>query len=255
MAGDEPGRGGLLAHQINDVFPIQITGLTQEGLFRIVVVGRVKSELPGATAVREGREGRGNVPAGKGTSAGFNIVFRVVEVLVFPYTHGEQFQQFTAVVFINCGLVALRIVQVVDHTRVGGQQQQHIFEVAHAMFTKHLDHQTHFLAAVDLAVTGAEDHVPEKCHLFLKLAGVVDHVIDPLLDVCLNGSGLIISGLIPHQQVFFNARMGLRVQQFLNGCLISASHTSFYFFAASTETSATPQVRHQGNVLVCHKSS
>ena len=252
VSGDEPGGGRVLANQAKDVVAVPVPGLAQEGLFRIVVVGRVEAELPGTAAVREGRISGSDVPAGEGAGAGLDVVFGIVEVFVPADTHGEKLQEFPSVVLVDGDLVAFRVVQVVNHSGVGGQEHEHVPEVAHAVFPEHLDHEAHFLAAVNLAVAGAENHVPEQGHLLLQLPWIVNHVVNPLLHVGLNGRGFVVGRLIAHQQVFLDAWAGLRVQQLCNGSLVPAGGSGLDFLSASSEARATQQVRHQGNVLFSH---
>src|SRR5262249_5920047 len=116
----ERGGGGLLADDVDNVLAVPATGLTQEGLLTIIVVRRVITELPRAAAVGEGRVSRSVVPAGKRPGTGFDVVFGVVERLVFTDTQGEQLEELTPVVLVDGDFVALGVVQVVQHGRAGG---------------------------------------------------------------------------------------------------------------------------------------
>ena len=119
----------------------------------------------------EGRIGGGHVPAGEGAGADLDVVLGIVEGSVVADAEGEELEKLTAVVLVEVGLVGLGVVQVVHHAGVLGQPEQQVIEAAHAMLPEHVDHDAHFLAGVDLAVPGAEDHVPEEGDLFLELVG------------------------------------------------------------------------------------
>ena len=253
MAGQEAGGSRLLADDVEDIIAVKVPGFPQESLFAVVVIRRVKAELPGTAAVGERRVGRGDVPAGKGPGAGFDIVLGVVELLVFAHAEGKEFQEFPAVVFVQSRLVALGVVQVIDHGRAGGEEVEEVAEVAHAVVAEHLDHAPHFLAGVDFAVAGAENHVPEQGHFLLELAGVVDHAIDPGLDVGLDGRRLVVGGLVAHEQIFLDAGAGLGGEQFGDDGVVPPGGLGFDLVAAGAEAGPPQQVSHQCDILVSHK--
>jgi hypothetical protein len=45
MPREEPGRGRLLADDIDDIFAVEIAGMAQEGLFAFIVVVGIIPEL------------------------------------------------------------------------------------------------------------------------------------------------------------------------------------------------------------------
>jgi hypothetical protein len=61
-------------------------------------------------------------------------------------------------------------------------------------------------------MASAEDHVPEKGHLLLELAGVVDHAEQPLLDVGLNGGRMVIGWVAAIHEIFFKGRLRFRIE-------------------------------------------
>ena len=146
--------------------------------------------------------------------------------------------------------MGLGVVQVVHHAGVGGQPDQQVAEAAHAVLPEHIDHDAHFLAAVNLAVAGAENHVPEESDLFLELAGAVNHPVHPDLGVDLNGAGLVVGRVVPHQQVVLDAADG--VEQFLHYVVIALRCLGFDLVPARTEPGSAHQVSYQCNVLVSH---
>ena len=160
----------------------------------------------------ERRIGRGDVPTRESPGADLDVVFAVVEGIVHPNAQGEELQQLTAIVLVEVGLVALGVVQVVHHAWVGGELEQQIVELAHPVLAEDVDHQTHLLAAVNLAVTGTENHVPEKGYLLLKLAGAVDHAPHPLLHVVLDGSRFVVGRVVANEQVFLDGLLALGIE-------------------------------------------
>ena len=83
------------------------------------MICRIEPELKWRPAVGEDWDGGSQVPAGEGTGASLNVVLCVVGLAVHTDADGEQLQQFTAVVLIDCRLVAFDVVQVVEHGGVG----------------------------------------------------------------------------------------------------------------------------------------
>ena len=148
--------------------------------------------------------------------------------------------------------MAFRVVQVVHHAGASGQTVDQVPEVSHPMFPEHGDHSTHFISAVDLAVPGTEYHVPEQGHLLLKLARSVDHGVEPRLHVVLDSRGLPVRRVVPVDQVLFDNRLTLRVQEVVQGLLVALGGFSLDFVAARSESGSTQQVSHQCNVLVSH---
>ena len=253
VPGEEPRGGGLFADEVDNILAVPATGLTQEGLLTLVVVRRVIAELPRAAAVGEGRVSWGIVPASKRPGARFNVVFGVVERFVFANTEGEQLQQLSAIVLVDGDLVAFSIVQIVHHGRAGGQAHQQVTEVAHAVLPEHTDHSDHLLPAVDLTVPGAEDHVPEEAHLLLELAGVVDHPVDPLLDIRLDIGRMVIDRIVTQHEVVLEGRLRCGIKQFLYHSVIALSRFGFNLSPARPKTSTAQEMPHQSNVfLVSH---
>ena len=200
--------------------------------------------------MRERRVRRRHIPAGEGAGADLNVVLGVVEALVHADAQGEQLEELPSVVLVEVGLVALGVVQVIHHSGVGGQSYQQVPEAAHAVVPEHVDHDAHFLAAVDLTVAGAEDHVPEESNLLLQLAGAVDHPVYPQLGVDLDGGSLVIGRVVPHQQVFVDAAAG--VKQFFDHRVVAPSRRSFDVIPACPKAGAPQQVSYQCNILVSH---
>ena len=118
-------------------------------------------------------------------------------------------QELPAEVLVQGILVAFVVVQVVKHAGVGAQPVKQVSEVAHAVLPEHGHHVSQLLADVDLAIPGAEDHVPEEGHFFLKLAGTVNHSMDPLMRG--EGGALVPEGMQPEHQVFLYFRLTPRV--------------------------------------------
>ena len=87
VAGDEPGGGGLLADDIDDVAAVPVAGFAQESLFAVVVVLGVKLEVPrnaaiGPVGIALGTQFHipavGDGPAGESAGAFLDILLGVV---------------------------------------------------------------------------------------------------------------------------------------------------------------------------------
>ncbi len=202
----------MLSDHVEDVLTIPVTRLAEEGLFTVIVIGRVVAEFPRAAAIWERRVRRRDVPAGKRAGARFHVVFAVVERLIFADAHREQFEQFTAIILVHRHFVAFRVVQVIHHGRARGQPHEQVVEVAHAMLPEHGNHAAHFPAAIDFAMAGTKNHVPEKRHLLLELTRRVDHPVHPGLDVDFDGRSLIEARKVAHHHVFFDGRLRFRIE-------------------------------------------
>ena len=121
------------------------------------------------------------------------------------------------------------------------------------MLPEHTDHSDHLLSAVDLTVAGAEDHVPEEAHLLLELAGVVDHPVDPLLDVRLDIGRMVIDRIVAQHKVVLENRLRLRIEQLFYHGVVALSRFGFNLRPARPKTSAAQEMPHQSNVfLVSH---
>ena len=120
VAGDKAGGGRLPHDNVNDILAVEVARLAQEGLGALVVVRRVVNELGRIATVGLAGDVVADGPAGEGPGAFLDVVFAVVELAVHAHAHGEELQQFTAIVFVNVVLVAEAVVQEVDHGRVLG---------------------------------------------------------------------------------------------------------------------------------------
>ena len=101
-------------------------------------------------------------------------------------------------------------------------------------------------------MTGAEDHVPEKGYLFLKLAGAVDHSPDPLLHVVLDGGSFVVRGVITEEKVLIHRLLGLGVEQLLDYAVVTLGCLSLNLIKARSETGAAHEMGHQGDILFSH---
>ena len=190
------------------------------------------------------------VPAGEGAGASLYVVLGVVELVVHADAKGEQFQQLTAIVLVDRRLVALDVVQVVQHRRVSGQPQQQFLEVAHALLAEGVVLHGGGAGVVYLVVSGAEDGVPEEGHLLLELVLVVDHAVDDFGLARLD-SGLVEVGRVGAiHQVFFDAGIVGGVQQLVNDAVVALVRTGFDLVPAGAETGPPQQVGHQGDFLL-----
>src|SRR5262249_33757884 len=102
---------------------------------------------------------------------------------------------------------------------------------------------------VDLAVPGAEDHVPEEGHLLLELAGGVDHAVYPLLDVRLNIAVMVVRWLVAQHEVFVEGRLRVRVEQFLHHRVVALRGFGFNVGAPAPKPGAAPEVPHNANLF------
>ena len=148
--------------------------------------------------------------------------------------------------------MALRVIQVIHHPRIGGKAYQQVPEITQAVLPEHGDHPAHLFAAVNLAVAGAEDHVPEQGHLFLELAGAVDHAVHPHLGVNFDGSRMIVGGMVTKHKIFVDGRLTRGIEQLGHCSLITLSRFSFNLGTTSTKTGPPQQVSHQGDILFRH---
>ncbi len=110
MPRQEPGRGRLLADDLNDIFATEIAGAPQESFFAFIMVIGIIDELRRIETVGLRRDIIRNRPTGKGARAFLYVILGVVELTVHPHTHREQFQQLPSVVLVDRPLVAETIV-------------------------------------------------------------------------------------------------------------------------------------------------
>ena len=92
VTGDEPGGGGLLANNVNDIPAVKPALLAQEGLFIVNVVEPVVEELVGVAAVGIPGYGVGDSLASEGLRAGFHVILSVVGMAIHAHSHAEQLQ-------------------------------------------------------------------------------------------------------------------------------------------------------------------
>ena len=148
--------------------------------------------------------------------------------------------------------MALGIVQVVHHAGVGGKSEQKVVEFPHSLLAEDIYHQTHLLTTVNLAMACTEDHVPEKGYFLLELPRAVDHAPDPLLHIVLDSGSFVIRRVVADEQIFLDGLLALGVEQLFYHIVITLGCLSLDLIAARTETGATQEVGHQGNILFSH---
>ena len=144
MAGDEPGGGRLPGNDVDNIVPVKPSSLAQEHLLAVIVVFWVVLELEGVALVgnkriHSGRQG----PTGKGPSRHLDVILRVV-----AHSHGEQLQQFPAVVLVDRVLVAVSVVQIDNHCGIPGQGHQQVWIAAQSILPDHVDMSVHGLGVV-----------------------------------------------------------------------------------------------------------
>ena len=175
MTGNEAGACWVISDELDDVFAVVIAGVTQEGLFAVVVILFFVVEEPVVTANGATGELGLNGPAGEGAGAVPYVVFCVV-----AYAHAEEFQQFTAPVLVDRIGVVVVVVQPVNHGWVFGHFKEQFAEIAHSPVTELDDHVHYIVVVVNLGNAGGEDSMPEKGHLLFQGALGVYQVMQPL---------------------------------------------------------------------------
>ena len=255
MAGQETGRRRLLADDVNDILAVKVAGFPQESLFPVVVILGIVKESGGVAAVGLAGNGVGNRPAGKGPGTLLDIVLGIVKPAVHAHAHGKEFQQFPAIVFVDGPLVAEAVVQVIDHRRIPGDGDQQVPETAHAVAAEHFQFVVGGGVALELAVGGAEDAVPEQRHFLLELAAGVNH---PPGKVFRDAADVVAPlDKVAFRQIQLQPVVVLfRVQQFLDGGGVAFSGPDFQVVVRGAETGPPHQVGHQGNILIlfCHRA-
>ena len=144
----------------------------------------------------------------------------------------------------------LVVVQPEDHGRVSGDAQEKVSIVAEAVVSEHLGLHRQVVVVVHLGVAGGEDVMPEERHLLLEGAPGVYHVVEPLRRSG-DGSGAARFGGrdVPEQEVVIGARYAIRrVDQLLDGLLVSLRGAALDFVTGRAEPGASHEVRHQGDV-------
>ena len=149
--------------------------------------------------------------------------------------------------------MAEAVVQEEYHRRIFGNLHQQVAEAAHPVLAEHLDLVIRRGVALGLAVGGAEDAVPEQAHLLFQLVPGVD---EPEGDVLRQASRVVAPfNEAPLGQVQVHAVvMFLRIEQLLNGCVVTLGRPGFKFAVLGAEPGPSHQMGHQCNVvvLVCH---
>ena len=189
-----------------------------------------------------GRDG----PAGEGAGALEDVGFGVV-----ADAEGEEFEQFAAPVFVGGVLVVLVVVQPEDHGGVAGELDEQVSVVAHAVFAEHANLLYHVVAVVHLAVAGGEHLVPEDRHLLFERPLGVEQVVEPVgLSRAYRAAGHLGDGVVSEQGVLVRGGMGVLVEQFLDGRLVSLFGARLYLFAGCAEAGAPHEMGHKGDVFI-----
>ena len=177
---ESPGRL-LLADDPDYIFAVQVAGVSEEGLFAVVMIFGTVLEAPSEASIgpigvahrpQHHVLGVRQRPAGEGAGALLDVVFRVV-----AYSHREQLQQFSAPVLVYGVLVIVLVVEPDDHSRVAGEFEQQVVEPSHAELPEHSDLVRQRLAVDDLRVSGGEDSVPEQGDLLAQGIAGGDHAV------------------------------------------------------------------------------
>ena len=150
-------------------------------------------------------------------------------------------------------LVAEAVVQVIDHGRIPGDGDQQVAETAHAVPAEHFQFVVGGGVALELAVGGAEDAVPEQHHFLLELAAGVNH---PPGKVFRDAADVVTPlDKVAFRQIQLQAVVVLfRVQQFLDGGGVALGGPGFQIRVRGAESGPPHQVGHQGNILLCHRA-
>ena len=246
MAANEAGGGRLLHHDVNDIFAVKVAGLAQEGLFAEVVVLFPVGEIPGVAAIGlSGQLGRDG-PAGKGPGGLPHVHLGVV-----ADAHGEELQQFPTPVLIYRVTVIFIVIQPENHCRILGKIHDQVPIVTHALLAEHINLDQHLVAVIQLGVSGGENVVPEKSHLFFQGLVGADHIIKPVgLTHYRVPAGEQATGVITQQQLALAAvPFGRGINQVFNHCVVAFSYKLFQLVPVSAKTGTSHQVRHQRKVF------
>ena len=247
-------RGGFLfADDVDDVFAVEVARLPQECLIALIVVGRVVLEVPSDSAIwpdgvslRPQRHilGVAQRPAGKGARRLFDVVLRVV-----AHAHAEQLQQFAPVVFVDCALVIVVIVQPHNHSRIARELQKQRLEVAHSVAAEHPNLVVDDLALRDFGIARSEYGVPEERHLFLQRRFRGNHLVEPVRARVLppHHPGLFVM-VAPNEVVGHSALFG-GVQQFRHDRVVALRLKRIEFVARCAKAGAPHQMRYLFNRL------
>ena len=161
--GDVFGAGGLFENDVDDVFAGEITGVAEEGFGAVVVFAEVEDE--GVADVG---------PAGKGTGGFLDVVFGVV-----ADAEGEEFHEFTRVVFVGMLFDVLVVVEVDEHAGVFGDGKGEGFVVADGILAEEVVLLGEEEGIFDGDGGADEEAVPEEGHFFFEGALGADHAVDP----------------------------------------------------------------------------
>ena len=249
MPTDESRRRGLAADDFNDVVAVEVARFSQECFRPGVVIFRIVAKQPGGFAVGDARYVVVvNRPPGEGSGGLLHVVFRVVGLAVHPHAHGEQFQQFPPPVLVDRVSVIEIVVQPENHCRVAGQPAQQLLETAQTVLPEHVDLIEHRFLVQHFSQSGGEHAVPEQGDFLLEgsRAGVAVHAVNRFGQRALDVAAFLPVDVVPLDDVFFQRRPVLRMQQPLDRSLKAPRAIGIEFGRRGAESGPAQQVSHQG---------
>ena len=252
VPADEPRRGRLAADYLDDVVAVEVAGLSQEGLFAVVVVVWIVTKQPRRLTERDA----GHVviidgPTSERPGRLLHVILGVVLLAVHPDAHGEQFQQLPAPVLVDGVLVVEVVVQPENHRRIAGQPFQQWPEAAQSVLPKQVDLVQHGLFVQHLRQTGGENSMPEQRDLFLQRprSGVAVHAENRFGERAFDVAAFLPVDVVPLDDVLIQARLSLRVQQPFHGGVVSPRTVLVQFRRRGAEARAPQQVGDQRPVI------
>ena len=249
VPADEASAGRLLYDDVDDVFAVQLTLMTKEGLLAVIVVFRAILELPGESAIGRPRDLGLEGPAGEGARRFANVGLGVV-----AGAEAEQLEEFATPVLVDRGPMVLLVVEPEDHRRVSGHLEQQVAVTAKAALPEDIDLLQQLVVIVDLGIAGGEHMVPEQGGLLFEGPLGVDQVVHPI-EVAHRrlSAGQQRRRLIAQQRIGIDRWLRLGVEQFLHRRLVALGRARLDFVAVCAKAGPPHQVRHQSDVVfVCH---
>jgi hypothetical protein len=153
----------LLHYDVDDVFAVEATRMTQEFFRPVVVILRAILEFPREPALGRARDLGLEGPAGKRPRALANILFGIV-----AGAEAEQFEQFAAPILVDRRAVVLLVVEPENHRRISGNIQQQVAIIPQPALAEQIDLLQKLVVIVDLGIARRENMVPEQRHLLLS---------------------------------------------------------------------------------------
>ena len=242
-AQELPGRR-LLHDDVNDVFAVEVARLAEERLLAVVVVPVAVLEARMIEQIWHSWQRIGVCPARECASRHLHIVLGVV-----ADAHREQLHQLAAIVLVWRAIVVVAVVQPVDHSWVPGNLQQQFAEVPHRMGVQHFVVSPHRRPGVQLGESRSKHAVPEQRHLLFQRATRIEDAIQPAASGADKSLRLHMHWREPQRNVIVRLRLAHRIQQPVNGRVISPFCQRLDLVIPCAKTCSSHQVRYQGSII------